>query len=471
MGYSQDNLFYLAYWYPAFAVSDDVEGWVTEPFLGQTEFYAGFADYDLTVEAPAGWLIAATGVLQNPETVLAPDVLERRRQAYESDSTLQIATPETVVTTGAPGVDRLQWRFRADRVRDVVFSATRASYWDAARAPIGDRDGDGAVDYTHLNTIYRELAPRWKQVTRYQQHAITFLSDYFALPYPWPHMTAVEGSGIIGGGMEYPMMTLMGDYNTSGDRALYYVTAHELVHMWIPMIVGTNERRYSWFDEGMTTFTENQARMDRYPGANHNLSDQALYVSVARAGLEGEILRHSNYHASSLAYSVASYSKPATLLVALRELLGEETFQRGLRAFVRDWAYKHPYPYDLFNTFERVSGRDLDWFWTSWYDQTWTLDQAVADVRPDTAGTTVVVRDLGWAPMPVLLVLTLADGRTVRHTVPVDAWLEGATETTVTIPTDAAVERVEIDPDLRFPDIDRANNVWPRESPGRESPD
>ncbi len=459
MGYDK-NLFFLAYWYPHMAVYDDVTGWFTDSFLSRAEFYFGYGDYRITIDAPAGWLVMATGALENPEEVLAPEVLARMRRAYASDTPIRIAEPDTDPVT-QPGTDgRLQWRFRATNVRDVAFSLVHRGFWEGARTPVGDRDGDGQTDYAQINTFWRPTAPRWANVTRYQQHAINYLSRLTGLPYPWPHMTAVEGGGIIGGGMEFPMMTLIGDYNAAGDSALYYVTAHELAHMWIPMIVGPNERRYSWMDEGSTTFAENHARTDFFPGTQPRLGEQESYLMLARMGAEGEIMRWSDYHYSSFAFGIASYSKPATLLEALRGLLGEDVFWRAYRTFIREWAFKHPYPYDLFNTFERVSGRDLDWFWRAWYFETWTLDQAVASVEPVEGGVRITVKDHGLAPMPVYLTLTLADGSQVRDTIDVDVWLEGRRRVTVTVPTDAAVTQVEIDPDRWFPDIDRTNNIW-----------
>ncbi len=463
MGYSEDDLFFLAYWYPQMSVYDDVVGWMTEPFMGRAEFYADFADYDVIVEAPAGWIVAATGTLENPDEVLAPEVVARMERAHASDTPVQVLGPDGVGTAEADTSGRLRWRFRAERVRDVAFSLTRNGYWEAARTPVGDRDGDGETDYTAVNTFYRPTAPLWSEVTRYQQHAITFLSEHTGLPYPWPHMTAVEGGGIIGGGMEFPMMTLMGDYNGRSDSALYAVTAHELAHMWVPMIVSTNERRYSWIDEGTTTFNENDARRDFYANSTAIQTDRETYLRVARAGLEGPIMRWSNFHYNPLAFGIASYSKPATMLVALRGLLGEETFTEAYHRFVDAWAYKHPYPSDFFNTFEAVSGRDLDWFWASWYYETWTLDQAVADVWPDDDGSaTVRIADRGEALMPVRLTVTRADGSTERHTIPVSVWLEGKTETTLDLPAGPAVQRVEIDAERHFPDIDRRNNVWTR---------
>src|SRR5690606_10260600 len=155
-----------------------------------------------------------TGELQNPEEVLAPDVLERLRAAHQSDEPMRVVGPDQFGAATLSSDDgMLRWSFTADHVRDFAFTLTRESIWDAARTPAGDRDGDGQTDYVQINTFYRETAPRWANVTAYQQHVIRFLSQHTGYPYPWPHMTAVEGGGIIGGGMEYPMMTLMGEYN------------------------------------------------------------------------------------------------------------------------------------------------------------------------------------------------------------------------------------------------------------------
>ena len=470
MGYSRDDLLFLAYWYPQMSVYDDVAGWMTEPFMGRAEFYSDFADYDITIEAPVGWVVASTGTLQNPDEVLAPEVAERMRRAHASDTPMQVLGPNQQGTREREH-QPLQWRFRAEQVRDVAFSLTRNSYWEAARTPVGDRNGDGQTDYTAINTFYRPTAPLWSEVTRYQQHAITFLSKQTGRPYPWPHMTAVEGGGIIGGGMEYPMMTLIGDYNGRSDSMLYAVTAHELAHMWVPMIVSTNERRYSWMDEGTTTFNENDARTAFYTNSTAIRTDQESYLQVARAGLEEPIMRWSNFHPSGLAFGTASYPKPATMLVALRGLLGEDTFRTAYHQFIDTWAYKHPYPQDFFNTFEAVSGRNLDWFWHSWYYETWTLDHAIAKVAPQQDGSAVVtIRDRGKAFMPVRLTVTRADGSTSRHTVPVSVWLDGTTETTLDLPAGPSIERVTIDAERHFPDIDRHNNVWTAAEQQRTSP-
>ncbi|HEU0300079.1 MAG TPA: M1 family metallopeptidase [Longimicrobium sp.] len=464
MGWSEDDFFFFAYWYPAMAVYDDVVGWHPDPFRGTAEFYADFGRYDVTIEAPPQWIVFGTGVLQNPEQALAPAVLQRYRQGIGSDQVVHVVTPADFGRTTAAGEGgRVAWRFVADSVRDHAFSVTRASNWDARRTAVGDRDGDGRTDHTAIHAFWRPSAPRWANVAAYEAHAITFLSEFTGVPYPWPHMTAVEGEGIIGGGMEYPMMTLIGGYTQAGDAALYNVIAHELAHMWVPMTVSVDERRYSWMDEGMTTYHEAQARKDTFPGNPAEMEDRAAYLNTARGGNEGEVMRRSDFHYTGGAYGTASYPKPSTNFVALRGILGEATFNRAWRTFHQRWAFRHPYPWDLFATFEEVAGEDLDWFWRTWFYETWTLDQAVALVTEDARGATIVIEDRGLAPMPARVTVTRENGETQGVEVPVETWLEGLRRATLTLPPAASpIVRVEIDRDNLFPDVDRDNNVWTR---------
>lgn len=462
MGWNGDNLLFLAYWYPRVAVYDDVVGWQADPYLSSAEFYDGFGDYDFTVDVPAGWVVTATGELQNPSDVLPDAVAARLNSAEQSDQVISILGPgETgpgkATRTGRSG--RLAWRYRARRVRDVAVSATSASLWDAARTPVGDRDGDGTPDYARVDALYRPQAAVWKNAARLAQHAISHHSRYTALPYAWSHASAVEGGGILNGGMEFPMMTLINDYRGRSDSALYYVISHELAHMWVPMMVGTDERRYGWMDEGTTTFNENHASGELFPGRDPDRVDQNSYIAAARSGYESEMMRWTDYLYPNQ-NGTASYAKPAAVLAALRGLLGDSLFLRAYHAYFARWAFKHPKPWDFFNTFNHVTGRNLDWFWRSWYYETWTLDQSVASVTPGTDGTRIVVEDLGWVPMPARLTITLANGDVVRREVPVEEWLKGARTAEVRMPRGPAVTRVEIDVERAFPDVNRDNNVW-----------
>ena len=464
MGYSGDDLFYLAYFYPQMAVYDDVAGWDTDRFTGLAEFYADFGRYEIAIDAPANWLVDGTGRLANPDETLSPEVRARLAAASASDSVQRVLSSADydgrVTLPGRNG--RLEWRFVADSVHDAAYSVTRRTNWDVTRTPVGDRDGDGAVDHARIGSIWRDSAPRWRHQARYAAHSIAFLSEFTGIPYPWPHMTSAEGGGIIGGGMEFPMMTLIGDYNERGDTALYAVTVHELAHMWVPMIVANNERRFAWMDEGTTTFHENQAKKDFFPGTNWDLPEFDSYVQVALAELEGPLMTPSDFHVPGPAYGIASYDKPATGLAMLRALLEEETFLRAHREYLRRWAWKHPYPWDLFRTFEDVSGRDLDWFWRGWYYETWMLDHAVGGVRVENDRSTIFVEDRGRMPMPVALTIRCRGGETLERTIPVESWLAGRRQASIEV--ECAIESVTIDAARAYPDADRSNNVW-EESP------
>jgi len=463
MGWNAGNLFYLAYWYPQMAVYDDVVGWQTDPFLGSGEFYDGFAEYDVTLDVPEGWLVTGTGRLLNAAEVFPDAILERIRAVEASDTVVHILTSEDLGPgkTTRPSADgRVRWHFAADSVRDVAYGVTSASLWDAVRTDVGDRDGDGRPDFARAEAIYRSGHTLWKEAARDAQRSIAFLSRYTGVPYPWPHATAVEGSGIIGGGMEYPMMTLIGGYDGGAARDMFGVIAHELAHEWVPMIVNTDERRYGWMDEGTTTFNEEQATREMYPGTGSDLQDFQEYIQFAKTGQEGEMMRWSDYQYNGMQYGVASYAKPASVLEALRTLMGTEAFDRAYQGYLRTWRLRHPLPWDFFDWFSAAAGQDLSWFWRSWYYETWTLDQSVGSVRATPQGTEIVVRDVGDVPMPARLTITLADGSTLTREVPVSTWLAGRREATVTVPRGRTVTRVEIDAEHGFPDVDRANNVW-----------
>jgi hypothetical protein len=231
--------------------------------------------------------------------------------------------------------------------------------------------------------------------------------------------------------------------------------------MWFPMQVGSDERRYAWMDEGLTRFNQAEAMKAFFRGYDRLAVSRTNYLNLARLGGEAELMRHGDrYPFQSPAYGVASYEKMSTILAALRAMLGDSLFLHAYREYGRRWVNKHPSPYDMWNTFNDVTGRDLSWFWRVWFYDTWTLDQAVGDVRQTGDSTEIVIDDVGLAPMPVRLAVTRADGTVQQVTLPVEPWLAGARRQSVRVA--GRVTRVEIDPEVRFPDIDRTNNSWPR---------
>jgi peptidase M1-like protein len=476
------EVFMISYWYPQIAVYDDVNGWQTDWYMGNAEFYMGYADYDVALTVPAGWLIGATGELKNPADVLTPTTRERLADARRASTVVHVVAeddrvPGRSTTTGTGG--KVTWLFEARNVRDFAWGTSDKYLWDATRAAVGTRGcvpsavpggaapttpagcGQG-TDTATINSFYRpsRIPWAWDESARYARHSIEFLSG-FLWPYPYPQMTALDGV-VSCSGMEYPMITCIGGQRDT--LGLYSVTVHEFAHMWFPMQVGSDEKRFAWQDEGLTRFNQAQAMRSFFGGYDLERVVRDAYLGFARTGDEVELMRHGDlYPVGTPAYSIASYQKMATNLVALRALLGPELFMTAYREYGRRWIGKHPTPYDFFHTFDDVSKRDLSWFWRTWFYETWTLDQAITGVQVKGDSATITVEDRGLAPMPVRLAITRQGVAGVeRREIPVDVWLRGERVATLRVAASPKITKVEIDPDNAFPDIDRSNNRWGR---------
>ena len=454
-----DDLAFISYWYPQMAVYDDVVGWQMDPYMGNAEFYMGYGSYDVALTVPAGYLIGATGSLVNHAEVLTPATVQRVAMAFASDTVVHVVTEADrgagKATLAGPS---LTWRFHADTVRDFAWGVSDKYVMDAARANVGDRDGNGTPDYALIHTFWipGNAASKWAQDARYARHSIEFLSGYL-WPYPWPVATAMQGPDSCGG-MEFPMITCIGGLQPD-TFGLYGVTVHELAHMWFPMQVGSDEKRHAWQDEGLTEFNGVQGEADFFPGRDAEEQDKNMYGQVARMGMEEPMMRHGDRYDTEIGYGVASYMKPTNILMTLRGMLGPELFQKAYRTYGLRWKYKHPTPWDLFYSFEDVTGQDLGWFWRTWFWETWTVDQSVGSVTAGPIGTTIVIVDKGLAPMPGEVKVTRSDSTAVLEKIPVQYWLAGHASYTFTV-SGAPVVRVEIDPEQKLPDVDRKNNSW-----------
>ncbi len=453
----------LSYWYPQMAVYDDVGGWQVDQYLGNAEFYMGYADYDVALTVPAGWLVTSTGELTNADEVLAEETRRRLAQARSSGTVVNVVRQQErgagkSTTEGNDG--KLTWRYRANNVRDVTWATSNLYLWDAVGVETGDVNGDGRPDTTLVESFYRpdRLRDGWHESARYGAKAISVYSKAL-WPYPWPHMSVVDGPPSCGG-MEYPMLTCIG--GSFNARSLFDVEAHEIAHMWFPMMVGSDEKRYAWQDEGMAQFFQAAAIREEFPTADDEGESRRNYVEAVRYIGETELMRHGDRYPNYTEYGVASYFKAATALVALRGVIGDSTFARALREYGRRWIYRHPTPLDFFETVNDVAQQDLDWFWRSWYYETWKLDLAIDNAMIVGDSLDVQIENRGRVPMPVLLVAQNQKGERTRVTVPVDVWLSGTKRATVRMAIPTGFTRVEIDPDEQFPDLDRTNNTWPR---------
>ncbi len=463
------TVYELAQWYPRMYVYDDVHGWNPLPYLGQGEYYLDYGTFDLELTVPRRYIVAATGTLLNPEEVLTDQQRTRLEEARASRTTVDIIAPDEVGTpaTRPDGEGPLTWRYRAENVRDVAWTASDAFIWDAAQAKTGaDAHGGTALAmslYPAEGVAPGDAVEGWEESTRYVQHAIEHYSEKWA-PYPYP--VAINVAGIVRG-MEYPQIVFCSVQ--SRGRRLFGVTDHEFGHEWFPMIVGSDERRWAWMDEGLNSFLNIYSTLAFYGGDPlQTFQRYAELVARATPQTDQPIMTYADrIRRNSL--GLLAYRKPATGLMLLREyILGPERFDAAFRAYIDRWAYKHPQPADFFRSIEEASGEDLDWFWRGWFYERAVLDHAITDVSMDAEGETqrVTIASRFDLMMPATLELTHEDGTTERRRVPVEAFF---TSDTFTLEVPATVTAMTLDPDRLLPDVRRPNNTWRRADAASEA--
>ena len=443
------EIYFVGYWFPQIAVYDDVNGWSGDAYMGNGEFYADFGTYNVSITVPEQYVVGATGNLVNADEVLTAQTANRLKQAKSTDDVIRVVTEEDLgKATKTSPTGSLTWNFQAEGVRDFAFATSDNYLWDATRAKLPDGS------FKDIFAFYRPEMKVWSRSAEFARFTIEFMSDMI-LPYPYPHMTTAEG--VIGGGMEFPMITHIG--GGRNDQSLFGVTFHEIGHMWFPMIVAQDEKENTWMDEGLTSFNTAEGSATFW-NQNSWVQERQGYYRIAGTGDEVEPMRHGDqYPLDGGARGLASYNKPAVALHALRGIVGQEAFSKSYKEYANRWAFKHPQPYDLFNTFNDVLGKDYDWFWTTMFFETWTLDQSIASVDESNAGVVVTVEDLGLSAFPAVVSVTYSNGDVATATIPVSEWHSGSRSAKLTFKA-GSVARVEIDRDQFFPDVDRANNVW-----------
>jgi hypothetical protein len=441
-------LYEMAQWYPRVAVYDDVKGWNHEPYIGAGEFYLEYGDYDVTLTVPNEDIVAATGELQNAEQVLMPAQRQRLAVARHSDTAIAIIRADeagNVSKTRPAGAT--SWHFSAHNVRDFAFAAGPGMRWDAS-----------GYDGILIEDLYRPKADKWPEVNRMGREAIKYYSEQW-YRYPYSHATTVEGPVE---GMEYPMLTFTPNSPTREDQQ--WVIAHEFGHEWFPMVVGSNERLYPWMDEGFNTFIDLANAAKYFAGTPYGDTIEVhplhLYAEHAKPGNEQPLIEKP-VEVRDLFWG--GYQKPALMMQMLRyEVLGKDRFDAAFREYIRTWAFRHPTPSDFFRLMRDQSGMELDWFWRDWIFTTARLDQAVDSTSRGTDGiTTVYLHNRGTMVMPAELLLTFEDGTMSTVKLPVEMWNLGD-RFTYRVMGSKLVRAIEIDPRHALPDIDRANNRWPR---------
>jgi len=460
MGRWADSLFQVAQWYPRVAVFDDLRegGWDTDPYLGSSEFYNNFGHFDVTLDVPAGWLVGATGVLQNPDDVLTSQVRQRLSHVLDSDSTRTIVGPDERGPGKATAAgDRLTWHFVADTVGDFAWATSNHYEWQATRATI---PGRGPVP---VNILYvpNDVA-RYADAGPTTRHALEFYSKLW-MPYAFPQLAVVDGPET---GMEYPMLIM----------SAVGAADHETGHQWWPMMVGTNETWYGFMDEGFNQYMNILSADDRrgQPADLDGLGQR--YGEVSGDEREAPLMWDANYGGPM--YSFQAYGKAPMMLSMLGGVVGDTAVWRAMSGYARAWRFKHPSPWDYAFFMDHALGRDLGWFWYYWLFTTESVDGSIQNVTRSGGRTTVTVRQDGQMPSPVVLQVEFAaDGPPIRmmdnatkvddHNVvvrwPASVWFSGSRTFQADLDFGPRpIEEITFDPHCRFPDNDPSDNIWPR---------
>jgi len=370
-----DNYLYaIAQFYPRMAVFDDFNGWQNKQFLGQGEFTLNFGNFDVKITAPADHVIAATGSLENESLVLNSIQLERLQSARASfDAPVVIITEEEAVLNEGSRSDQTKtWHYKADNVRDFAWVSSRKFIWDAQAVQLDQKT-------TMAMSLYpKEGNPLWEQEST--KAVVNTLKTYseMTIEYPYPVAISVHTAAI---GMEYPMICFnygrpdkKGDYSSMTKWSMISVIIHEVGHNFFPMIINSDERQWSWMDEGLNTFLETKTSMEWYPEMPIQLGTPATIKDFMSG--EKDFMRPIMTNSENiLFFGNNAYSKPSAALFLLREtIMGPELFDYSFKEYARRWAFKHPKPADFFRTMEDASAIDLDWFWRGWFYTTDHVD-------------------------------------------------------------------------------------------------
>jgi len=461
------TLYDVAQWYPRMCVYDDIRGWNTLPYLGAGEFYCEYGDFDYAITLPWDMIVVGSGELVNPEEVLTRKQMDRLKKAAQSNEVQFIISPEEIGAPSSRPVQKglLTWRFKMANSRDVAWAASKAYVWDAARINLPDNKSALAMSVYPVESVGDTA---WSRSTEYLKHSVEHFSGKW-FPYPYPVALNIAGSV---GGMEYPGLSFCG-WKIKKAKVMYYVTAHEIGHNWFPMIVGSDERRFAFMDEGFNTFIDIYAqdefnhkefgpkRDGEYDPAGKNPA-RDLVPYLIRPDAES-LVNYADVMQNKYSHTLNYYKSALGLVLAREYILGADRFDYAFREYIRQWAYKHPAPNDFFRLMNNACGEDLNWFWNAWYYQTWTLDQGVTKVsyvdHDPKKGSQITLVNRQQMVMPVKLKITEQNGTVRDIKLPVEIWQRGS-EFIFNYTSASLLTSVVVDPEEQLPDVDPENNYW-----------
>ncbi len=422
MGTYDSTSCFMGQWYPQIAVYDDISGWDTHDYTGLAEFYNDFGNFDVEISIPGNYVVWATGNLLNPGELLNEPYLAKYQQALNSSETVTIALPEDY-NKGNITKQRAwnTWKYKAENVSDFAFALSDHYVWEGCSIEAGINGRK-----VFIQTAYNAKHGDYKEVIEIARKTIIFLSEKLpGVPYPFPCMSIFDGAD----GMEYPMMTNVGSFEDRGE--VVYAHSHEITHTYFPFYVGTNETKYGWMDESMAVFLPEVLQKQIEP--TKDVAPYTTYVYSLYGGKEFEpAVMTPTYYLTPDIYFILNYGKAEQTLRLLEMQVGKDVFINCLKVFMERWKYKHPTPYDFFNTFNHTSGQDLTWFWKPWYFEQGFPDLTLSSATYKDGKCTVEIKNSGTLPLPVYLRFDTENGEEIRYDLPADTWKDGKNKIVVT---------------------------------------
>jgi Peptidase family M1 domain len=465
-GAIDDSTFFLAYFFPRVTNYSDDGGWDSKMFTMGREFNNDFADFDVEIVSPRDYVVWATGELQNASEVLQPQIAARLKESEKSDAVVTIAEASDIKSGNVTArADMLSWKWRARHVPDFAVALSNNYRWQASSVVVEP----ATRRRVGVQAAYADSATDFKPMVEFARQALLFGSTkYPGVPYPYPKTTIVLG----GADEEYPMMVNDGSNignpeaaNLPENAFTGFVATHEILHSWFPFYMGINEKSYPFMDEGWTTAFEYLRNREVLGAATADeLFKDFRVVKVgwpeASSGNELPVITpHDSLFAQSPVFAFNQYGKAALGYLALKDLMGDDAFKKGLHTFMERWHGKRPLPWDMFNSFNDAGVGNHNWFFNNWFFGYNYMDLAISDVRTDGGSHVVKVRNPGGMAMPFDLILNYADGTSERvHRTPA-AWQSDGGATDVTISNSQALSAVTLDTGI-FVDFNPQDNSW-----------
>lgn len=448
-GQVDPNSFFIAYFFPRIAVYDDVDGWDEYPYQGKEEFYNDYGDFKVSITVPGNYQVWSTGDLKNPTDVYKAPIIDRISLAEKGDKIIDIITPldiknEAITTPNKTNI----WKFEASNVTDFAFSLSNHYVWQARSVEV-----DSVTKRrSRVDAVFNPDHDTYNKVANYTAKTVELISHHFPkIPFPYSHQTVFDGLDA----MEYPMMVNMLPFENHNE--MLELTTHEVFHSIFPFYVGTNETKYSFMDEGWATFTE------FYLAPMIDSSVPLVYDISPVNNSAGTAEDMPIMTPTPQLYGKARFSnkdlKPALANLYLKELMGQELFVKCVQNYIKNWAGKHPSPYDFFNSMESTSGLDLKWFWKNWYFEKNIPDLAITKVQKIKKGYTIVVSSPGTLAVPIHLMLSYSDGSKETLTRDISCWKNGNKEVVISLKTLKSIIRVDLGNAYNV-DINTQNNFW-----------